>query len=266
MFEPYLSRWKLTPDGYVIVTRSSRLLPVRRGDERLMLKIALEDEERAGVRLLAWWGGEGAVRVLELDGDALLMERAAGHRSLAEMARHDGDDEATRILCETAGVLHAPKSEPPPVLVPLAIWFRALDQAAEMHGGILRVAAMTARNLLSSPEEVVVLHGDLHHGNVLDAGPRGWLAIDPKGLIGERGFEFANLLRNPDARVAMSPGRFERRAAVIAQVAQVDRTRLLQWTLALIGLSAAWHFEDGEQPALDLAIARLAARELDYRD
>jgi streptomycin 6-kinase len=266
MFEPYLSRWKLTPDGYVIVTRSSRLLPVRRGEERLMLKIALEDEERAGARLLAWWGGEGAVRVLELEGDALLMERVTGNRSLAEMARQDGDDEATRILCETAGVLHAPRSEPPPHLVPLPVWFRALVLAAEQHDDLLRLAATTARNLLSSPEEVVVLHGDLHHSNVLDAGPRGWLAIDPKRLIGERGFEFANLLRNPDAQVALSPGRFERQVDVIAQFAHVDRTRLLQWTLALTGLSAAWHFEEGQQPALDLAIARLAARALDYRD
>lgn len=45
---------------------------------------------------------------------------------------------------------------------------------------------------------MAVLHGDLHHGNVLDFGPLGWLAIDPKGLHGESGFDYANILSNPD--------------------------------------------------------------------
>ena len=42
------------------------------------------------------------------------------------------------------------------------------------------------------------LHGDLHHDNVLDFGPRGWLAIDPHGLLGERGFDFANIFDHED--------------------------------------------------------------------
>jgi streptomycin 6-kinase len=46
--------------------------------------------------------------------------------------------------------------------------------------------AATARELLAKPSEVVILHGDIHRGNVLDFGPRGWLASDPKGLVGER--------------------------------------------------------------------------------
>jgi streptomycin 6-kinase len=55
-----------------------------------------------------------------------------------------------------------------------------------------------ANVLLSSPQDEVVLHGDLHHGNILDFGTRGWLAIDPKGLLGERGFDYANIFTNPD--------------------------------------------------------------------
>jgi streptomycin 6-kinase len=59
--------------------------------------------------------------------------------------------------------------------------------------------------LLAEPREVGVLHGDLHHGNVLDFGVRGWLAIDPKGLLGERGFDFANIFTNPISQIR--PGR-----------------------------------------------------------
>jgi streptomycin 6-kinase len=115
---------------------------------------------------------------------------------------------------------------------------------------------------LGDPRDVAVLHGDIHHGNVLDGGERGWLAIDPKGLLGERTFDFVNILRNPDAATALSPGRFDRQAAVLAEAAALDRRRLLQWTLAFAGLSAAWHLADGTRPELDFAIFDLATSAL----
>lgn len=263
MFDAYLSRWDLAPDGAPLVTHSSALLPVRRGGVPLMLKVARSAEERAGAALMAWWDGDGAARVVEHDGDALLMERALGHRSLAEMARGGGDDEASRILCAAAARLHAPRDAPPPsTLVPLDRWFRALEPAAAAHSGILARAAEAARELLDDPRDVVVLHGDLHHQNVLDFGARGWLTIDPKGLLGERGFDFANLFRNPDPRTATAPGRLARQADVVAAAAGLERGRLLRWVLAYAGLSAAWSLEDGDDPAPALAIAQIAAAEL----
>src|SRR5690606_11837834 len=109
MFDDYLARWHLTPDGTPIVTHSSRLLPVRRDGVPAMLKIALEGEERWGGFLMGWWRGDGAVRVLAHEDNALLMERAIGEASLAEMARNGRDDEASRIICTVAARLHAPQ-------------------------------------------------------------------------------------------------------------------------------------------------------------
>lgn len=257
-----LRRWRLVGDGDIIVTHSSRLVPVRRDGAPAMLKIALEAEERFGAGLMRWWDGVGAARVIAHEGDALLMERAVDGDSLAAMARAGRDDEASRILCAVAARLHAPRPHPPPELVPLARWFAPLEPAAATHGGLLVPAAAAARALLAEPREVVPLHGDLHHDNVLDFGARGWLAIDPKRLIGERGFDFANILRNPDAQVATRPGRLARQVAVIAAAAGVDRKRLLRWVLAFAGLSAAWLIADGETPELDLAVAGLALAEL----
>jgi len=119
MFDEHLWRWNLIPDGEPIVTHCSHLLPVLRGGMPAMLKIAHEDEERHGPDLLIWWDGAGAARVLELEGDAVLLERAIGHRSLAQMVRNGRDDEASRILCDVAAKLHAPRQRALPDLIPL---------------------------------------------------------------------------------------------------------------------------------------------------
>lgn len=262
IFEKHIARWGLVPDGDPISTHSSDLLPALKDGAPVMLKIARPEEEKSGALLMQWWGGQGAARVLELEGDALLMERAVGPRSLNGMVRDGHDDEASRILCSVAFELHAPRGRPPQTLIPLSRWFSALWPMAEQHESLLAEAAATAKGLLADPRDVVVLHGDIHHGNVLDFGPRGWLAIDPKGLIGERTFDFVNILRNPEAGVALAPGRFARQASVIADAAGLDRTRLLQWTVAFTGLSAAWFLGDGRAPDADLAFAELAKAEL----
>jgi streptomycin 6-kinase len=227
-----------------------------------MLKVALTAEERRGGSLLAWWDGDGAARVLAQDGDALLLERAMGTTSLAEMVRQGRDDEASRILCAVIARLHSKTDAPSPQLVPLSRWFEPLEPAAAAQGGVLRSAVAVTRELLAAPQDVVALHGDIHHGNVLDAGPRGWLAIDPKGLVGERGFDYANLFCNPDPQTATAPQRLSRQVSVVAEAANLDRERLLQWILAWAGLSAVFMLEDGEEPDAPLAVARLALAEL----
>ncbi len=98
-----------------------------------------------------------------------------------------------------------------------------------------------------------MLHGDIHHDNILDFGARGWLAIDPKGLTGERGFDFANLFCNPDmanpeTAIAGKPEVFARRLEIICSRADIDRSRLLKWIIAYTGLSSAWLIADGISP------------------
>ena len=263
MLQTYLSRWDLEPDGETIVTGTSELLPVRRDGTPLMLKLALEPEEKRGGALMPWWDGDGAARVIAHDDDVLLLERATGLASLAAMARNGEDDEASRIICDVAAKLHAPRDRPPPPgLVPLDQWFRPLETMAASQGGIILEGAAAARDLLRTTHDIAVLHGDIHHENILDFGSRGWLAIDPKGLFGERAFDFANLFRDPDHAIATAPGRMARQAGIVAERANLDRTRLLQWVLAFASLSACWIIGDGEDPANDIEIATLAAAEL----
>jgi len=267
IFDEFLDRWDLTPAGDPLVTHSSQLLPVCRDDQPAMLKVATEPEETRGAALMVWWDGDGAARVLAHDGAALLLERATGTRSLIEMVREGQDDDASRIICDVVARLHAPRGSLPTGLVPLAEWFRYLWPAADTYGGVLLRSAEMARSLLADQHEVAVLHGDIHHGNILDFGPNGWLAIDPKGLIGERSFDFANTFCNPHQEMITVRERVSRTADVISAAARLDRTRLLQWVVAYAGLSAAWFLSGavGDPAAAQqpIEIAELAVAELD---
>jgi len=265
VFLPWLDHWRLSPDGEPFTTRfGSHLLPVLKDGALAMLKIAGGEEEARGGALMEWWGGDGAAHVFARDDKALLLERLTGERCLAAMARGGEDDAATKILCQTVGRLHTERAAPPPeTLVPLPIWFRDLAPAADRHGGIFVRAHQAARELLASAHQPVVLHGDVHHDNVLDGGSRGWLAIDPKGLIGERGFDYANLLCNPGVEIAGAPGQLRRRVGIVAREAKLEAKRILTWALAWTGLSASWTLQDGDDPYQALAIAEIAAAELE---
>lgn len=135
-------------------------------------------------------------RVLAHDGDAVLLERATGTKSLALITKCGDDDKASRVLYTVAARLHAPRASPFSGTCAPTRWFDALASVAQSESGVLRLASTTAQDLLSAPQDIAVLHGDIHHGNILDFGARGWLAIDPKGLSGERGFDFAYLLQS----------------------------------------------------------------------
>jgi streptomycin 6-kinase len=262
MFGKYLRRWQLAPDGPPIITATSRLLPVRAGGVPAILKIANHEEEKRGNALMNWWASAGLAPVLAHEGDALLMERAQSGISLADLAHGGRDEEASRIMCAVLDELHAPRRGQLPDLVPLEHWFAPLNAAAASHGGILQVSASVAANLLVNPREITVLHGDVHHGNVLNFGPRGWLAIDPKGLIGDRNFDYANIPLNPDHELAIAPGRLRRQVNVIAEAAHLDSRRLLAWVVAWAGLSATFLLEDGAAPEGELKMVELAAAEL----
>ncbi len=262
MFTKYINRWQLVPEGEPLETDTSRLLPVRQRGVPAMLKIAIEAEEKFGGQLMMWWNGLGAARVLAHDHDTLLLERANSMTALTDLAHSGNDDEASRIICRVVSKLHAPRASPPPTLISLKQWFEELEPAADKHRGILAISSATARKLLASQREVVTLHGDIHHGNVLDFGERGWLTVDPKGLTGDRCFDYANIFCNPDHETATAPGRFVRQVEIVAKAAGLDRKRLLQWVLAWAGLSAAWFLNDGASAETPLQVADFAAKEL----
>lgn len=272
VFSPWLIRWNLEAAGKPIRTHASHLLPVLHDGLPAMLKLPEVEDERQGYLPLEYWNGDGAARLLARSehGEAMLIERATGTRSLAAMARSgaEGDDEATAILCDAIAALQKPRGPAPSGLIPLETWFKDLFPMARERGGILARAAAAASELLPVQREILPLHADLHHDNVLDFEARGWLAIDPKSVIGDRAFEYTILfcdpdLADPEPPVAILPGRFERRLEIVLEKSGLERERLLKWILAWCGLSAAWVFGDDDDPAIELFIAERARVALD---
>ena len=260
-WQPWLARWQLVPDGHGIERPGSSLLPVTLPDGRpAMLKQLRDPDELRGAQLLAWWQGQGAVAAYDQSPGVLLMERATGPSALALLQQGD-DAQATRAVCDTAALLHAQRQPVLAAQLPnVQTWFVALNcplalPLSAAQAGVLQQCAAVAQALLNAPEHALVLHGDLHHGNVLQSA-RGWLAIDPKGVVGERGFELAVLLCNPDVEADGHDSALLARAQQMAAVAGVDRRRLVQWAAARSALSAAWFAEDGDASLMQRQLQR----------
>lgn len=235
-----LAAWGVTPVGTGVSTPSSELMPGTRGGEAVMVKIALVEEEARGAALLEWWGGRGAARVLARTDRATLMVRATGSRDLAVMSAAGQDSAATDVLVQTALDLHerTPVSPDEVPLVALRDWFRVLLTTRSDDPVLQRAAELAERLLaMTTPADVVVLHGDIHHGNVLDFG-HSWAAIDPKALIGHRAFDFANILCNPTEAGALD--NLAVRVEAISRRANITPLVLAEWTIAWCGLSLVW--------------------------
>ena len=203
---------------------------------------------------LAAFDGQGAVRLLRADlaRGALLLERVAPGTRLRELVpAHDA--EATSVLAGLMRRLHVP----PPFGCPLPdvrTKAEAFDEYLALYGeagplprALVVRAARLIRELCASAPAAVVLHGDLHHDNILSATRAPWLAIDPKGVVGEPAYEVGALLRNPLPQLlAMpNPGRVTaRRVDQLAEALGIDRARIRGWGLAQAVLSAWWSIED----------------------
>ncbi|MDW6021441.1 aminoglycoside phosphotransferase family protein [Mesorhizobium sp. BAC0120] len=261
-------RWNVSDPTLIAETFSSRIWKVRLGDGDIGIVKSLKpfddvEDELRGAHLLKWRRGEGMVRLLDVEGQQMLLEYA-GERMLVDDLNEHGDAAATEIAAEVIARLHSPSQYPPPPdLQALAERFRSLFRKAQAdrnagEDSLYVEAAEIAQRLLADPHDVRPLHGDVHHENILH-GPRGWLAIDPKGVIGDPGFDAANLFYNPLERddLCLAPERIASMAAVLAGTLGQDVRIILDHAIAYGCLSAAWHGEDGNRKdeARELAVA-----------
>ncbi|MFC8448680.1 aminoglycoside phosphotransferase family protein [Kitasatospora sp. NPDC057223] len=275
--EEFLDRWELRPDGPPAHGVVALVLPVLRSDgSPAVLKLQPVDEETRDEALaLRTWGERHAAGVLDSDPDSgtLLLERLDAARSLATVP---DDTAALQGLAELLAQLTAARA--PAGLRRLADIARGmLDQVPSSSGlladtserRLLAACAAAVRDLLDEPGDRL-LHWDLHYDNVLAPLPSGqapgrsrWLAIDPKPLAGDPGFELLPALRNRWSDVVATgdvPRAVRRRFDLMTEVLGLDRRRAAGWTLGRVLQNSLWDIGEGaaalrpEQAAIALAL------------
>ncbi|MFH8614715.1 aminoglycoside phosphotransferase family protein [Streptomyces sp. NPDC017979] len=264
-----LDRWELRRSGAPMHGLVSLALPVERADgTESVLKIGPVDEETEGEpAALRTWDGAGAVRLLEHDPatGALLLEGLDAARPLSAVP------DVRRAVQVVAELLARLSAGPAPagmrrlgdvtaaMLAQVPAAARRLVDADERR--LLLDCAAAVREVADEPGDRL-LHWDLHYDNVLAAEREPWLAIDPKPLAGDPGFELLPALTNRyDPDPAATVWRFD----LMTEVLGLDRERARAWTLARSLQWSLWDVaEDGKaelpQVPAEIALALLAAR------
>ena len=262
-----LDQWALRLDGPAWHGMASLVLPViRAGGTPGALKLQPVSVENAGEPIgLRTWDGQGMVRLLDHDPDTgtMLLERLDASRSLSGVV---DDTAALQILAELLarlvavpapeGLRHladiaAAMLEQMPRTVP------ALRDPAEQR--LVRTCASAMAELIGEPGDRL-LHWDLHYDNILAGQREPWLAIDPKPLVGDPGFDLLPALDNRWEEVVASGDVARavlRRFDLLTEVLGLDRQRACGWTLGRVLQNALWDIEDG-QTALNSAQIAIA--------
>jgi streptomycin 6-kinase len=263
-------RWDLSLGEPFLLSYNYVCAATRADGMQVVLKIGVPNREiLSEMTALRLFDGVGACRLLEADEEncAFLLERLSPGQMLVSL---DDDKARTEIACQVMTRLWQPA---PPGLpfIPLSSWFAELDKLRPGYGGgtgpfprwlVERVEALLP-DLLHPSNPQMLIHGDFHHFNVLNS-ERGWLAIDPKGVVGPIGYEVGPLLINPwgDFLKLENPlGITECRLSILSEHLGLPAAHLRDWGLCHCLLSAWWDLsEDGTGGEETLACAEVIAR------
>jgi len=262
--ESYLQRWDLRLDGPARHGMVALVLPVVRPDgSPAVLKLQHVDYEHLGEgEALREWGGDGAVLVYAEGDEALLLERLED-RPLTTMP---SSEQACVVIASLLARLHA--HDAPAGIRPLS----------EIVSGMLADVPKTLAGMVSEPERDALsywasavaevsaepgdrlLHWDLHYDNVLAGSREPWLAIDPKPLCGDPGFDLLPALHNRWDEIVASGdiGRAVlRRFDIMVEVLGLPRDRAVAWTVGRVLQNSIWEIADGSDrlDAVQIAIA-----------
>lgn len=229
----------------------------RKDGTQVVLKIGFpgDNEFISEVSALEVFNGEGTERLLETNStnSAILIETVTPGNPLSELS---DDEEATRTLARVMKKLWKP-APPGSNFITVLEWAKELSQLQSRFGGktgplpeyIVLKAQRYFKELTPSQDTPVLLHGDLHHDNVLSSDRGGWLAIDPKGVLAEPCYEVAAMIRNPYEKLKDIPNLeplLEARIRIFSEELGFDPQRIQKWCIAQCVLSAVWNM-DGQK-------------------
>ena len=208
--------------------------PVRRADgSDAVLKVECPGHRNPwAAKGLQHWAGRGAARLFDSDeaSQILLLERS--------VPGTNGDDldvaAANKAVASVLAELHAVEPPAADEFEPLAMlversretmWDRFERFEPPVDRGVVANADELFRSLISSSTDTVLLHGDLGPSNVV-LSERGWLAIDPYPVLGDRAFDVGHSLSRRDLRDARE------QIGLFAGRLDLDARRIAGWTFA----------------------------------
>jgi streptomycin 6-kinase len=222
----------------------------------VVLKISFPRNDAFGSEIdaLNFFNGSGAIQVLHDDRKhgAVLLERAEPGMRVREISP---DKKQISIVSEVLKQLHKPVSEEIASLFPtISDWAKVFarykekfpDGSGPVPKWMFDKAESIFREFPKDKKELVLLHGDFHSDNILSS-QRGWLIIDPNGLVGEREFELGAFLRNPYYDYPKGSDYKKLETSRILQFAEelhFDKERLRSWAFACAVISLLWFLED----------------------
>lgn len=226
--------------------------------KKVALKLCFpESDFQQEIKVLNFYNGRGAVKLLDFDLEkgALLLEAIYPGTSLKTLFPIK-DDEAVSIAVKVMKELHSVPLQKSAVSTfpTIELWLQTLNQehdAIPKH--LLEKARTLSTHLVSTQETSVLLHGDLHHDNILLDAENSWVSIDPKGVIGELAYEIGAFMRNPLPEL-YTQSNFEQityqRLEKFSSLLKVPKQRLIQWNFVQAILAACWAVED-KSPSLE---------------
>lgn len=197
------------------------------------------------IEALNFMRGEGIIKLINYDRNQgiLLLEECCPGKTLANVV---SESEATRIAANV--IINIQKSISDELKFPSTLdWFRRLDIEVKCPSGFntkhIKKAKLIAGELHNQSKKKVLLHGDLHHFNILSAQRQPWLAIDPKGVIGPPEYECGAFLRNPIPQIATNPNLkkiMADRIDIFAEILGFDRQIIIGWGYSQAILASVW--------------------------
>ena len=235
----------------VRTTETSQLGFGSRRHQPVVLKVIRKEnseEWRCG-EVLEAFRGAGIIRPIEHAAGAVLLPRLLPGHDLTSPSVDGRDEEATEIIASLMRRMadnptRLDRIRPVDDMQPEFARFRSGADGFIPPHYVDRAEAMFAE-LCATQRNVRLLHGDLHHYNVLFDNDAGWVAIDPWGVLGEIEFEVGPSLRNPHMRLLEDPRILERRLRTYEAGLTLDAGRALKWAFATTVLGILWPVEAG---------------------
>jgi len=201
----------------------------------------------------------GAVKIIDRLDTALLLERAVPGISLKDYFPHK-DREATKIICQIISKLHLAPITQSNNFIPLKKLLAPIDNNwLQIPLSYLEKARELKQYLLETSGLPLLLHGDLHHENIL-SNKNGWVVIDPKGFIGETTYETTAFIRNPIPELLKDSNSAKiilDRIALSAELLNLDKERIRSWCFVQSILSHIWNLEDNINPRYFIELTRI---------